>query len=325
MGGEREDRPPQQPLAQRAAPAALHLRPRVLDQLVVLHAGRAGRDAGHAAEAVVECVDHRRRELAALLEPGPHQHDAPAGRVHLLAPERVGRAGGQAEAAVHAVVDQLRLRAAGSRRRRASCHRGARPRGRSAPSRVPSASRAPRRGAPSVVGAHLRRGRRARRRARAPAPRAAPRRASMASAGERSSRRTYEIPSRRGPTTRPATRSGRGEDILRAGSRAPTPAPPCRPSSAGPRAAPPRRRRRPPRARSSAPRRASARAPPRPAPRRPRRRSARAASPSPPPKRMSSPSCSSGACARPRGGARRAAPRRSAEPDGRDRSLGQRV
>ena len=36
-----------------------------------------------------------------------HQVDAAARRVHLLAPQHVGGAGGQAEAAVHAVVDQL--------------------------------------------------------------------------------------------------------------------------------------------------------------------------------------------------------------------------
>ena len=48
-----------------------------------------------------------------------HQHDPPARRVHLLAPQRVGGAGGQAEAAVHAVVDQLGLGRADRRRRRA--------------------------------------------------------------------------------------------------------------------------------------------------------------------------------------------------------------
>ena len=60
-----------------------------------------------------------------------HQVDAAARRVHLLVPERVGRARGQAEAAVDAVGDQLglhgpreapprRARRAGSRSRRGS-------------------------------------------------------------------------------------------------------------------------------------------------------------------------------------------------------------
>ena len=79
---------------------------RVLDQLVVLHPRRAGGHAGHAAEAAVEVLDHRRRDLLVALL---HQHDPPARRVHLLAPQHVGRARGQAEAAVHAVVDQVEL------------------------------------------------------------------------------------------------------------------------------------------------------------------------------------------------------------------------
>ena len=43
----------------------------------------------------------------ALLVADAHQHDAPARRVHLLVEDRVARAGRQAEAAVHAVGDQV--------------------------------------------------------------------------------------------------------------------------------------------------------------------------------------------------------------------------
>ena len=50
--------------------------------------------------------DHRVAQRLAL-QARLHQVDAPARRVHLLAPQHVGRAGGQAEAAVHAVADQL--------------------------------------------------------------------------------------------------------------------------------------------------------------------------------------------------------------------------
>ncbi len=69
---------------------------------------------GHAVtqamqpEAGVEVRDHRvghRLALEALL----HQVDPAARRVHLLAPQHVGRTGGQAEPAVHAVADQRRV------------------------------------------------------------------------------------------------------------------------------------------------------------------------------------------------------------------------
>ena len=57
------------------------------------------------------------------LEPLLHEVDAAAGAVHLLAPQHVRRAGGQAEAAVHAVADQCRVRRVvvveGRRQRRA--------------------------------------------------------------------------------------------------------------------------------------------------------------------------------------------------------------
>ncbi len=89
---------------------ALHLGARVFDQLVVLHPGGAGGHAGHAAQAVVhvqaEALVERSLALGGLL----HHVDAAARRIHLLAPEHVGGAGGKAEAAVHAVVDQLCFR-----------------------------------------------------------------------------------------------------------------------------------------------------------------------------------------------------------------------
>ena len=44
-----------------------------------------------------------------LIQPGPHEHDAAPGRVHLLAPEHVRRAGGQAEPAMRADVDEVPL------------------------------------------------------------------------------------------------------------------------------------------------------------------------------------------------------------------------
>ena len=72
-----------------------------------MHTRRAGRDAGHAAQAAIEMLDHRAVEPDSALIGEFHQVDPPAGRVHLLAPEQVGGAGRQAEAAVDAVVDEL--------------------------------------------------------------------------------------------------------------------------------------------------------------------------------------------------------------------------
>src|SRR6185437_5375100 len=92
-----------------AAPArviALDLGAGVLDEPVVAYPGRAGRHTGHAAEAGVEVPDHRRAQRLAL-DALLHQVDAPARRVHFLAPQHVRGAGGQAESTVDAVVDQL--------------------------------------------------------------------------------------------------------------------------------------------------------------------------------------------------------------------------
>src|SRR5690606_36217848 len=66
---------------------------------------RAGGHARHAPEAGVDVLHQRGRHRLAL-EALLHEMDPPARRVHLLAPQRVRRAGGQAEPAVHAVVDQ---------------------------------------------------------------------------------------------------------------------------------------------------------------------------------------------------------------------------
>ena len=56
VGKNAEDHRAQQALASRAIDLLLHLGPGELDQPVVLDAGRAGGDAGHAAEAAVEVL-----------------------------------------------------------------------------------------------------------------------------------------------------------------------------------------------------------------------------------------------------------------------------
>src|SRR6266508_1974180 len=106
---EPEDQRPEGAVATRARVAALDLVAGGLDQLVVLDPRRAGGHARHAAEAPVEVADHLVVHGLAL-EPDLHQVDAAPRRVHLLAPQQVGRAGRQAEAAVDAVVDQPLVR-----------------------------------------------------------------------------------------------------------------------------------------------------------------------------------------------------------------------
>ena len=179
----------------RARAVALDLRARVLDQLVVLHA-RTGRRSRRpcsrgSGRGAGRCVV----EQLALLERLLHQHDAPARRVHLLAPEHVGRAGGQAEAAVHAVVDQLGLGRADV------VERGGRCPIRSPPRSVRGCTRRPGRSAPSRGASALRPGRRPAR----PTGPAAPRTSSGASSTTHGAGASA---ARRRPVA--ATRSGAG-------------------------------------------------------------------------------------------------------------------
>ncbi len=104
-----EDQPPQQALTGRPAMVLLDVRAGRLDQAVVLDARRARGHARHAAEAAVEVLDDGVGQRHRAVDEAAHQVDAAARRVHLLVPERVGRARRQAEAAVDAVGDQLRL------------------------------------------------------------------------------------------------------------------------------------------------------------------------------------------------------------------------
>src|SRR5690606_24621021 len=106
---QREDRGAQQFFPPPALVVAFDLGAGLGDQGAVLDPGGAGADAGHAAQAGVEVADHgvgQRFAFQAVL----HQVDAAARGVHLLAPQLVGGAGGQAEPAVHAVVDEVQLR-----------------------------------------------------------------------------------------------------------------------------------------------------------------------------------------------------------------------
>src|SRR5918998_4032384 len=109
IGEELEDHLPESLVVGPALVSALDLLARGLDELVVLHAGWAGRNAGHAPEAEVPVADHlvvHRLLVEALV----HEVDAPARGVHLLAEEHVRRARRQAEPAVDAVVYEVLLR-----------------------------------------------------------------------------------------------------------------------------------------------------------------------------------------------------------------------
>src|ERR1035438_8799021 len=96
-------------LAPTARKIALDLRARWLDEFVVLHAGGARRHAGHATQAVIhvlsKAIIERSLPFSGLLD----HVDASARRIHLLAPQHVGGASGQAEAAMHAVVQVFLL------------------------------------------------------------------------------------------------------------------------------------------------------------------------------------------------------------------------
>src|SRR2546421_9396346 len=110
MGEQREDHPAEQTIGERAGVMTLDLRARRFDQLVVLHARWARGEARHAAEAMVEMADVGIRHLRVAFGAELHQVDPPARGIHFLPPGEVGRAGGEAEAAVHALVDQRRRR-----------------------------------------------------------------------------------------------------------------------------------------------------------------------------------------------------------------------
>src|ERR687889_99002 len=109
IGEELEDHLPEGLIIGPSLVAALDLLARGLDELVVLHAGRAGRNAGHAPQAQIPVADHlvvHRLLVEALV----HQVDAPARGVHLFPEQHVSRARRQAEAAMHALVYEVLVR-----------------------------------------------------------------------------------------------------------------------------------------------------------------------------------------------------------------------
>src|SRR6266699_2984984 len=86
---------------------ALELGASGLDQFIVLHAGRTGRHAGHAAQALVDVCGERPVDANLPLRGHLHQLDAAARRVHLLAPQQISWACCQAEATMDTVGNQF--------------------------------------------------------------------------------------------------------------------------------------------------------------------------------------------------------------------------
>ena len=104
---EVEEQAAKKPFTQWAAVQALDLAPRRLDEGIVLNPGRARGEAGHAAQACVEVLHPLRSDLAFALLRRFHQVDTASRRIHLFTPEHVSGAGGQTEAAVYALADEL--------------------------------------------------------------------------------------------------------------------------------------------------------------------------------------------------------------------------
>ena len=110
--------PRQQPAQGAVIPAAavivVDVFARVIDQVHVVHARRAGRHAAETAEAAVDVQDRPRIGDAAVFQHVLDEVDAPARAVELVAQHLVGRAGRGAEAAMDAGPQDL-VRAAGER------------------------------------------------------------------------------------------------------------------------------------------------------------------------------------------------------------------
>src|SRR3954451_24467490 len=96
-------RPALESLARRARDLLLDQVAADVDELAVLHAGGTRRLAGTAGEATVEVQLRALRDRCAL-EHLLHEIDAAARAVELVAQQGIGRAGVEAEAAVHALA-----------------------------------------------------------------------------------------------------------------------------------------------------------------------------------------------------------------------------
>ena len=78
-------------------------------QFVVLDARRTGCDTGHTAKAGIEVAGKVVRDRRLALKPPLAESDSTPRRVGFSAPQDVGRAGRQTEAAVNTIGDERRI------------------------------------------------------------------------------------------------------------------------------------------------------------------------------------------------------------------------
>ncbi len=102
IGEHAREQPAHGAIEQRPPVGLLDVRAGVIDQMHVMHAGRTGGHAGEARQAAVDMLDHVGGRRPVLLQHVLDQIDAPARRIELVAEQHIGRAGGGAEAAMHA-------------------------------------------------------------------------------------------------------------------------------------------------------------------------------------------------------------------------------
>src|SRR5213593_740118 len=102
--GKGLERPPRgRVITLRSAHALAHeLGPRGLEELAERHTRGTGALATAAAQAQIEVARDGRREPDPAFRGRPHEVDAATRRVHLLSEHPIGRALGQADAAVYA-------------------------------------------------------------------------------------------------------------------------------------------------------------------------------------------------------------------------------
>ena len=75
------------------------------DEFSVLNAGRARGHAGDTAKARIKVADPFFVDLGFAFGSHFHEVDAAARRIHFFSPKNVGGAGGEAEAAMDALID----------------------------------------------------------------------------------------------------------------------------------------------------------------------------------------------------------------------------
>ena len=110
IGQDRGQRGAHQTVEERPPIGPLDMHAGMVDEVHVVHPGRAGGHAGEAREAAVDVLDDFGARRPLVLQHVLDQVDAPARAVELVAEQHIGRAGRGAETAMHAAAqDRLRF------------------------------------------------------------------------------------------------------------------------------------------------------------------------------------------------------------------------